>query len=971
MEKFIKLRSGDWNMRKILLLLIISILIGTVNASENLLTNPSFEDWSSGPNSPPDGWVVFGVDEEIEQNFINVYSGDYSALILAGPEYGCQMYQEIANCEQYKGSTVTFGAWVWTNTINTGRIYINDGVSITQSSYHTGGSEWEYLTVTKTIDENAEEITCALKILSASRYSYFDDCLLFAYPSSPTNLTSDTDNLWINYTWDIGSNTDSFNVSQNSTWYNGTTNLFFNSSIAAHSWSNISVYGYNSSFDTLSSPISDTVQLSNNPITITGLSNINQNEGTLVSIDAGYFDLDDDTPIFSCNRTDLFTDFSSATGAGSWQTDFTDDGVYYVDFGVSDGYGSIDNQTVTITINDYGTPTAPTNLNSNTGNFWVNWSWNVGENTDSFNVSHNSVWYNGTVDEYFNASLSAHASSDISVYGYNSTSGLLSSFVSDSTQLTNNPITISDVSSSYSLNEGETLNIDAGYSDLDGDTGTFTDNSTEWDVNSVTGVVSWVTTDGDQGVYDWQIEVSDGYGSTDTEIFTVTVIDSTPTMTTLANTTGNFYINWTWDAGDNVDDYDVWIDGIDQGADITDLFFNQSSSAHDSITISVRSHNHTLGSYSSWVNDSMTIPNNPIAISDISSSYIINVNDGETLSIDAGYSDIDGDTGTFADNSSVWDVNTSTGVVSWTPGAEDEGVYDWYMNVSDGYCSTDTQEFSVAVTYDYENFTFSDASVSKTQVYEMQTSYIEINITDYDGTIEEAIVNVDGTNYSMELNDELWEYPYFSNVLTVHRILYFYAKDNEGYWNSTPSNLTIAVVSASGGGGGGGGGGGAPSVTYTNETVIGDLKLDPPRLDTYFFYTKFNGEQTSTYKFESNREIISCKMTPNNIATCEIIDDNVIRVTINVNESTDSYTGKLMVVDKDDFIATSDIILRIVKITSSMEISPIEAGKTKGILGTFFNFEGTKIVGIRYWFLLALGGCFCIFSYKSFGKGVK
>jgi hypothetical protein len=71
-----------------------------------------------------------------------------------------------------------------------------------------------------------------------------------------------------------------------------------------------------------------------------------------VYVDYDFIDVDSDTPTFGCNRTDLFTDFNTDTGSGTWSTGITDAGTYFVDFGVSDGQGSTDNYTMTITVND-------------------------------------------------------------------------------------------------------------------------------------------------------------------------------------------------------------------------------------------------------------------------------------------------------------------------------------------------------------------------------------------------------------------------------------------------------------------------------------------------------------------------------------------------------------------------------------------------------------------------------------------
>ncbi|MCD4843342.1 MAG: hypothetical protein K8R25_02535, partial [Methanosarcinales archaeon] len=95
----------------------------------------------------------------------------------------------------------------------------------------------------------------------------------------------------------------------------------------------------------------DPVSLQNNTITITNTSDASVDKGMTVYVDYDFTDADSDTPTFSCNRTDLFTDFNTDTGTGIWSTGFTDPGTYFIDFGVSDGQGSTDNYTMTITVN--------------------------------------------------------------------------------------------------------------------------------------------------------------------------------------------------------------------------------------------------------------------------------------------------------------------------------------------------------------------------------------------------------------------------------------------------------------------------------------------------------------------------------------------------------------------------------------------------------------------------------------------
>ena len=370
-------------------------------------------------------------------------------------------------------------------------------------------------------------------------------------PPNPTSLANTTGNFWVNYTWSPGSGnvTDSYNVSYNGTWDNSSSNAYRNESVGAHGYLNIIVYAYNSSgTGTLSAGyITDNVTIPNNVISITNTSDWSDNEGQNVYVDYDATDVDSDTPTFSCNRTDLFTDFNTATGIGNWQTDYTDAGVYSVNFGVEDGYDSTSNYTMTITVADFGVTGIPTNLQNTTGNFWVNYTWSAGANTDTFNVSINSTWYNGSSQAWANNSTVPHGAIEIVVHGYNLTADQLSSSITDNVTISNNAIGISGVSALYTINEGETLSIDANYTDADGDTGTFDDNSSVWNVDANTGLVSWVTVDGDDGTYNWHINVSDGYGSTITQEFTVKVNDSIypPTITLVSFSPSPLNTNYT------------------------------------------------------------------------------------------------------------------------------------------------------------------------------------------------------------------------------------------------------------------------------------------------------------------------------------------------------------------------------------------------------------------------------------------
>lgn len=86
-------------------------------------------------------------------------------------------------------------------------------------------------------------------------------------PPTPTNLQHTSGIAWVNYTWGAGSGnvTDSYNVSLNNVWTNGTTNTFMNTTnLCSGLWANITVYAFNNTgYECLSvSSVSDHQQTS-------------------------------------------------------------------------------------------------------------------------------------------------------------------------------------------------------------------------------------------------------------------------------------------------------------------------------------------------------------------------------------------------------------------------------------------------------------------------------------------------------------------------------------------------------------------------------------------------------------------------------------------------------------------------------------------------------------------------------------
>jgi hypothetical protein len=278
-------------------------------------------------------------------------------VISVPPAMALQDPYPLDGYVKYANGTVVGNANVTFTNQNTGEVIYDDssvsgwysGDAGNFPSGYQNGHVIQYYTV---FGEYSNTTTHTIDV---SAGSHTMDIIL-GIPSGdvqpPTNLQHTTGNFWVRHSWTAGANTDSFNVSVNGVWHNATINLYYdNTGMSAHAWSNISVAGYNVTTGNLSASISQNTQIPNNPITITNTGDWSGEVGDTVSVDYNAVDADSDTATFSCSRTDLFTDFNTATGAGTWTPPSY--GSYSVTFGVSDGHGSSDSYAMTITVTHF------------------------------------------------------------------------------------------------------------------------------------------------------------------------------------------------------------------------------------------------------------------------------------------------------------------------------------------------------------------------------------------------------------------------------------------------------------------------------------------------------------------------------------------------------------------------------------------------------------------------------------------
>ncbi len=146
----------------------------------NLIRNGSVEVWSGGAALAPDYWTLTGAAATVAREAAIIKHGLYSAKVTrAGTD--CHLSR---NCYVDMGSTYiqsrtfTFGAWVYASVASRVRLRVYDGVTTYYSSYHTGGSTWEFLTVTVTAGAAVVAFTVGLAVDTGNTSGYIDGATL-------------------------------------------------------------------------------------------------------------------------------------------------------------------------------------------------------------------------------------------------------------------------------------------------------------------------------------------------------------------------------------------------------------------------------------------------------------------------------------------------------------------------------------------------------------------------------------------------------------------------------------------------------------------------------------------------------------------------------------------------------------------------------------------------------------------------
>ncbi|MEZ5336394.1 MAG: putative Ig domain-containing protein [Methanolobus sp.] len=533
-----------------------------------------------------------------------------------------------------------------------------------------------------------------------------------AAPATPVVTGTDSGNFWVQHNWQAGTGGDAIDnyfISVNGgEWTEYSETSYTDSALEPHATSTLQVYAYNATTGE-SATVTSSATLENNAVYITNVvESVTITLGDTVTVDADSTDADNDVPTFSCSRDDLFTDFDSAEGTGSFTPTAATD--YYVAFSVADGYGSTATQGMNIYVES--ADHAPV-LNS-IGNKEVDAGDRLSFTVSATDEDDDKITYTATglpdgATLGSNSGDFSWRTSDDDGGSYSVTFTATANGLSDSetikiTVIEEDVAPVLDTIGDKSVGEGATLSFTVSATDDNDDTITY----------SASGLPGGATLDSSSGAFRWTpaYDTADSYsvtftatanGLSDSETITITVthVDRAPVLDSIGNkevdenTLLTFNISATDPDGDlitysasNLPEGSTftpstgvfsWTPGYNDSGNYDVEFSATANGLRDVETITI-----TVGDY-----------NRPPVLSSIGSQE---VDEEEKLRITLSATDPDGDDLIFsvddAPNGSAF--NATTGVFTWTPEEGDAGTYYTMFSVTDG-SSTDTENVTITV----------------------------------------------------------------------------------------------------------------------------------------------------------------------------------------------------------------------------------------------------------------------------------
>lgn len=154
----------------------------TAIGAVNLLADPTFLIWQAGDAAAGAHWTLTGAGAAIARTGTGLGDttrkvGPYAAKVTAGGAAVAFLNQSLLTTTSFdtlfQSAAVSMGAWVWASAGSAVRLRIDDGVTSSFSSFHTGNSTWQFLTIAgASLNVAATKIVAGLEV-AISLVGYF------------------------------------------------------------------------------------------------------------------------------------------------------------------------------------------------------------------------------------------------------------------------------------------------------------------------------------------------------------------------------------------------------------------------------------------------------------------------------------------------------------------------------------------------------------------------------------------------------------------------------------------------------------------------------------------------------------------------------------------------------------------------------------------------------------------------------
>lgn len=163
-------------------------------AAVNLVMNDTFLIWHSGDSAAPTGYVLSGAGATIARTGTGLTDterkvGKFAAKVTYGSATATLMQTILdagvmGDADILRGQKVGLGAWVKTNVATHARLRLDDGIVVTNSSYHTGSNSWEWLSIVVTLNNAATKLDVGFQV-EASGSAYISGLTLLLSDFAP------------------------------------------------------------------------------------------------------------------------------------------------------------------------------------------------------------------------------------------------------------------------------------------------------------------------------------------------------------------------------------------------------------------------------------------------------------------------------------------------------------------------------------------------------------------------------------------------------------------------------------------------------------------------------------------------------------------------------------------------------------------------------------------------------------------